>query len=86
MIMTAITSVGVPENLQGDRRCIYIYPFRISYNFISGAQSLVNMHWQYYQKALTAYFAASNALGVEAQAQNVFRLPGDGGIILIAEE
>ena len=37
------------------------------------------MHWQYYQKAITAYFAASNAFGVEAQAQRVFNLPGDGG-------
>lgn len=53
--------------------------------FISGAQSVVNMHWQYYQKAITAYFAASNALRVEAQSQEPFRLPGDGGNILIFE-
>jgi hypothetical protein len=37
------------------------------------------MHWQYYQKVFTAYFAASNALGVAAQAQKPFVLPGDGG-------
>lgn len=37
------------------------------------------MHWQYYQKAFAAYFAASNIIGVEAQGQEPFRLPGDGG-------
>ena len=40
------------------------------------------MHWQYYQKVFAAYFAASSALGVEAQAQAVFNLPGDGGMAL----
>jgi hypothetical protein len=40
------------------------------------------MHWQYYQKALAAYFAASNAIAVQAQQQQPFVLPGDGGISL----
>ena len=40
------------------------------------------MHWQYYQKAIAAYFAASNALTVKAQEQQPFILPGDGGISL----
>ena len=40
-----------------------------------------NMHWQYYQKAIAAYFAASNALAVQAQ-QQPFTLPGDGGKVL----
>jgi hypothetical protein len=40
------------------------------------------MHWQYYQKAIAAYFAASNALTVKAQEQQPFVLPGDGGISL----
>jgi len=38
------------------------------------------MHWQYYQKAIAAYFATLNLIGVEAQGQEPFRLPGDGGI------
>jgi len=80
VIVTAIASVGVGIIDRIDV-VFYVCASRIVCDFISGAQSLVNMHWQYYQKALTAYFAASNALGVEAQAQNIFRLPGDGGII-----
>ena len=43
------------------------------------------MHWQYYQKAIAAYFAASNALGVDAQVQHVYNLPGDGGDSLSLE-
>src|SRR5579859_6253212 len=37
------------------------------------------MHWQYYQKAIAAYFAVSNVLAVNAQQQQPFVLPGDGG-------
>lgn len=37
------------------------------------------MHWQYYQKAIAAYFAASNALTIRAQEQMPFVIPGDGG-------
>jgi hypothetical protein len=37
------------------------------------------MHWQYYQKAIAAYFAASNAIKVQAQGQHPMVLPGDGG-------
>jgi hypothetical protein len=40
------------------------------------------MHWQYYQKVIAAYFAASNAIAVQAQQQQPFILPGDGGISL----
>ncbi len=47
--------------------------------FISEHNLVVNMHWQYYQRVIAAYFAASNALGVDAQAQHVYHLPGDGG-------
>jgi hypothetical protein len=43
------------------------------------------MHWQYYQKAIAAYFAASNALAVQAREQQPFQLPGDGGTFLSVE-
>ena len=55
-------------------------------DFISENKFAVNMHWQYYQKAIAAYFAASNALGVDAQAQQVYNLPGDGGDSLSRNE
>jgi hypothetical protein len=44
------------------------------------------MHWNYYQRAIAAYFAFSNAFKpVEAHQQQPMILPGDGGICLSLE-
>jgi len=43
------------------------------------------MHWRYYQKAITAYFAASNAISAQAQQQAPFVLPGDGGLPYLSD-
>jgi len=75
---------GMVDDSQ-DRPRIYFVTY---FNFpqVLPGDPLLKMHWQYYQKAITTYFALSNAITVQANQQHPLVLPGDGGNLLIYED